>query len=112
MAKLFILYNLKDEVTEEDFENWVNSYKGPFIAGLPAVKGYTLTKVLGAVQMAGGPPGPVESPYQYAAVVNVESLEAYGKDTESKEYKEEFMPQFAQKVKNFLILRSNEVFDG
>ncbi|WP_300460710.1 hypothetical protein [Desulfobacula sp.] len=112
MARLFILYNLKDEVTEEDFESWVNSYKGPFISGLPAVKNYTLTKPVGAVQMAGGPPGPVDSPYQYAAVVNVESLPAYGKDTESEEYQQKFMPQFVQKVKDFLILQSNEVFDG
>ena len=111
MPKLFILYNLKNDVSQEDFEKWVNEFKGPFISGLPAVKRYTLTKVVGAVQAAGGPPGPVESPYQYAAVVDVTSLEDYGKIAESPAYKEEFMPHFAQKVKDFLILRSNEVFD-
>ena len=111
MPKLFILYNLKNDVSQEDFEKWVHEFKGPFIFGLSAVKRYTLTRVAGAVQAAGGPPGPVESPYQYAAVVDVTSLEDYGKNAESAAYKEEFMPQFAQKVKNFLILRSNEVFD-
>ena len=50
MAKQFILYNLKDDVSQDDFEKWVNEFKGPFISGLPAVKRYTLTKVSGAVQ--------------------------------------------------------------
>jgi len=35
-----------------------------------------------------------------------------GKSTEPDEYKKEFMPQFVQKVKDFLILQSDEVFDG
>lgn len=101
MAKQFVLYNLKDEVSDEDFETWVNEFKGPFIAGLPAVKRYTLTKVAGAVQAAGGPPGPVDSPFQYAAVVDLASLEAYGKDTESSDYQTKFMPEFAKKSEGF-----------
>ena len=38
MAKQFILYNLKDDVNEGDFEKWVNEFKGPLISGLSAVK--------------------------------------------------------------------------
>jgi hypothetical protein len=111
MAKQFILYNLKDDVKEEDFEKWVNEYKGPFIIGLSAVKHYTITKVKRAIQAKGGPPGPVDSPYQLAAVVDMTSLEDYAKNAESGPYKEEFMPQFASRVKDFLILQADEFYD-
>ena len=110
MAKQFILYNLKDEVSEEEFEKWVNDYKGPLISGLSAVKSYTLTKVHGAVKAEGGPPGPAESPYRLVAIVDLTSFEDYAKDQQTPAYKDEFMPQFLQKVKNVIILRAEEIF--
>jgi len=95
MAKQFILYNLKDDVKEEDFEKWVNEFKGPLIAGLSAVNRYALTKVGGALKAEGGPPGPAETPYKFVGVVDLTSFEDYAKDQETPAYKEEFMPQFA-----------------
>jgi len=110
MAKLFILYNLKDDVNEEDFDKWVNEFKGPLISGLSAVNNYTLTKVGGAMKAEGGPPGPVESPYRFVGIVDVTSFEDYAKDQETPAYKEEFMPKFMQWVKSVLILRAEELF--
>ena len=112
MAKQFILYNLKDEKTEEDFLKFVNDFKGPFISGLPAVKRYTITSVKMAMQAKGGPPGPVETPYQLAAVVDLTSLADYGKDAQSEAYKKEFMPRFVEWVKDFLILQAEEIYDN
>jgi hypothetical protein len=112
MAKQFILYNLKDDVNEEDFVKFVNEFKGPFISGLPSVKRYTITSVKGAMQAKGGPPGPIETPYKLAAIVDLTSLKAYGKDAESQAYKEEFMPRFAKYVNEFLILRAEELYDN
>jgi hypothetical protein len=111
MAKQLVLYNLKDNVREEDFVKWVRDYKGPLIAGLSSVNRYTLTWVKGAVKADGGPPGAVESPYRLAGIVDVTSLEAYAKDQESPIYKDEFMPLFKKWVKNFLILKAEEFFD-
>ena len=111
MAKQFVLYNLKDDAKEADYIKWVNEFKGPFITGLSAVKRYTLTTVKRAKQAKGGPPGLVESPYKFAAVVEVTSLEDYAKDTETKAYKEEFMPQFANWTKDFLILQADDFYD-
>ena len=110
MAKQFILYNLKDDVSEEDFEKWVNEFKGPLISGLSAVKNYTLTKVGGAIKAEGGPPGPADSPYKLVGVVDLTSFEDYTKDQETPVYKEEFMPQFMQRIKNVIILRAEEIF--
>ena len=110
MAKQFILYNLKDGVSEEEFEKWVNNYKGPFISGLSAVENYTLTKVGGALKTEGGPPGPIESPYKFVGIVNITSFEDYAKDQQIPAYKEEFMPQFLQRIKNVIILKAEEIF--
>ena len=110
MAKQFILYNLKDDVNEEDFEKWVNDFKGPLISNLNAVKNYTLTKVGGAMKAEGGPPGPTDSPYRFVGVVDLTSFEDYAKDQETPAYKEDFMPQFMQRVKNVIILRAEEIF--
>ena len=96
---------------EEDFLKWVNEYKGPFIVGLSAVKRYTLTSVKVALQGKGGPPAPVETPYKLAGIVDLTSIPDYGKDIQSKAYQEEFMPQFVNWVKDFLILQADELWD-
>ena len=44
MAKQIILYNLKDNVTEEDYVKWCESYKGPFLLGLNETCGRRLMK--------------------------------------------------------------------
>jgi len=111
MPKLLIMYNLKDDLKEEDFVKWVHEYKGPFVTGLSAVKGYTLTKVQGAVKSEGGPPGPAEPPYNIVGIVDVTSFEDYAKDQETPAYKEEFSPTMAKWVKNMMILRAGEIFD-
>jgi len=102
---------LKDDVTEEDFIKFVNEYKGPFVTGLSAVKRYTLTTVKRAMQAKGGPPGPVETPYKIAAVVDLTSLEDYAKDQQSQAYQEEFLPKFAKYAKDVLILQADEFYD-
>ena len=112
MAKQFVLYNLKDDLEEEDFIKFVNEFKGPFISDLPAVKRYTITSVKMAMQAKGGPPGPVETPYKLAAIVDLTSLADYGKDAASEAYQKEFMPQFAKWVKDFLILQAEEIYDN
>ena len=70
MPKFLIMYNLKDDLKEEDFVLWVHEFKGPFISGLSAVKSYTLTKAVGAIKAEGGPPGPADPPYTMIGIVD------------------------------------------
>lgn len=58
----------------------------------------------------GGPPGPAESPYRLVGVVDLTSFEDHAKDQATPAYKDEFMPQFLQRVKNVIILRAEEIF--
>ena len=50
MAKQFVLYNLKDNLNDEDFLKFINEFKGPFVSGLSAVNRYTITRVKKAMQ--------------------------------------------------------------
>ena len=110
MPKLLIMYNLKDDLKEEDFVKWVHEYKGPFITGLGSVKHYHLTTVQGAMKSEGGPPAPAESPYKIVGIVDVTSFEDYAKDQETPAYKEEFSPTMNNWVKDLMILRVGDIF--
>ena len=110
MPKLFIMYNLKDDLKEEDFVKWVHEFKGPFISGLSAVKSYTLTKVQDAMKSEGGPRTPAESPYNLVGIVDITGFEDYEKDQETPAYKDGFTPKMDNWVKNMMILRAGEIF--
>ena len=110
MPKLLIMYNLKDDLKEEDFVKWVHEFKGPFISGLSAVKHYHLTRVQGAVKSEGGPPAPAESPYNLVGIVDVTSFEDYAKNQETPAYKEDFQSQMKKWTKNSMILRVDDIF--
>ena len=69
MAKRIILYNLADNMTHEDFKDYVVNEKGHLIDRLPGVKKYELVKITGS--MAG------ESPYQYAGIVHLDSIKEF-----------------------------------
>jgi hypothetical protein len=110
MAKQFILYNLKDDVKEQDFIKWVHEFGGPLISGLSSVKSYALLKTKFALKSEQGPPESTSPPYRIIGVVDLTRLEDFKKDQETKAYKEEFMPQFNKWIKNILILQVEEFY--
>jgi hypothetical protein len=116
MAKAIILYNLRDDVKEEDYVKWCEDYKGPLLLGLPATKSFTLLKIMGAMQ-GNGPegnlPNPAKSPFNYIGILDATSLEDWGKARESQAYKEEFFPQwFSKWVADFYLLGGIELYHG
>ena len=116
MAKEFILYNLRDDVKEEDYVKWCEDYKGPFLLGLPGSKSFTLVKMMGGAQgngQKGNLPNPTKSPFNYIGILDATSLEEWGKSRESKAFKEEFFPQFFSKWgADFYILGGVELYHG
>jgi len=116
MPKEIILYNLKKDVSEEDYVKWCEDFKGPLLLGLSASKNFTLLKMIGG--MAGNPPngqppGPTQSPYKFIGILEISSLEEWKKDTESKSFREEFFPQWVQNwVADFYVLGGVEVYSG
>ena len=79
MAKEIILYNLADNVTDEQYKNFVTKEKGPLLESLSSVKKFELVKVTGA---ATG-----EIPYKYVGILHLNSLdEFYQKDAPSQKF--------------------------
>jgi hypothetical protein len=116
MPKEIILYNLRDDVKEEDYKKWCEEYKGPLLLGLPGSKSFTLLKMMGGMQgngQQGNPPNPTKSPFNLIGILDASSLEDLEKAKGTKAFKEEFFPQwFSKWVADFYVLRGVELYHG
>ncbi len=102
MAKRIILYNLADNVTDEQFKEYVTTDKGPLISSLPSVKKYELVKITGVTAE--------KIPYRYAGIVHVTSIEEFNeKAAKTKEY-QGFLAKFGPMVKDMLMLSGEEIY--
>ena len=80
MAKELILYNLAPHVTDEEFQDYVDNEKGPYIDGLPSVEKYELVRLDSS--RSGTPP------FRYVGIVTIKSLDDFlNIDTKTEEYK-------------------------
>lgn len=115
MAKEIILYNLRDNVREEDYVKWCEDYKGPLLIELPGSKSFTLLRMMGAVQgdgQKGSPPNSVKPPFNYIGILDVTKIEEWGKSRDSEAFKE-FLSQWLLKwVADFYILGGIELYHG
>ena len=116
MAKEIILYNLRNDVKEEDYVKWCETYKGPLLLGLNGAKSFTLLSMKGGMAgdgKKGTPPGPTTPPFKYIGIMDVTSLEDWNKAHETKDFKEDFFPQwFSKWVADFYVLGGVEVYHG
>jgi hypothetical protein len=116
MAKEIILYNLRDDVTEEDYVKWCESYKGPLLLSLEGGKSFTLVKMMGGITgngKEGSAPNQTKPPYQFIGIMDLTSLEEWNKSHDSKAFKDEFFPQwFSKWVADFYVLGGEEVYFG
>jgi hypothetical protein len=100
MAKEIILYNLKPEITDEEYAEYVRSFKGPFIESQPGAKKFTLVEISGSAK------GVI--PYKYVGIVDVTSLDEW-KKTMAGEPFQNFIKEWSQKVSEFHILFGEDV---
>lgn len=116
MAKQIVLYNLRDDVKEEDYIKWAREFKGPLLLGLKSAKSYTLLKMLGGVKgngQKGEAPEKTKSPFNYIAIMDVTSTEEWMKDVASETYQKEFFPKFFSNwAADFYDLAGEEVYYG
>ena len=116
MPKEIILYNLRDNVKEEDYVKWCEDYKGPLLVGLPGSKSFALVKMMGGIQGNGqkvSPPSPAKSPFNYIGILDVSNPDKWEKSKESKAFREEFFAQwFSKWVGDFYILGGIELYYG
>ena len=103
MAKEIILYNLKPEVTDEEYAKYCQEDKGPFLNSLPSCKSFTLVKIMASAKG--------EIPYKYVGIVDATSSADWKRDTETPEF-QKFLAGWVPKVADFHILIGEEVFGG
>lgn len=102
MAKQIILYNLAENVTDEQYREYVISEKGPLLESLSSVQKFELVKITGS---ASG-----ETPYRYVGILHLKSLtEFLQKDAPTQKF-QEFQAKWSQMVSNFHILMGEEVY--
>ena len=98
MAKQFILYNLADHVTDEQYREYVTNEKGPLLDSLSAVKKFELVKTSG------------ESPYRYVGIMHITSMEEFAqKDAPSQAF-QDFMKKWQSMVKDVMMLAGEEIY--
>ena len=102
MAKRIILYNLAENVTDEEFKNYVVTDKGPLIDSLPGVKKYELVKITDAM---GG-----KIPYKYMGIVHVTSLEDFDQKAAKTQKYQDFLKKFRPMVKDLTMLAGEEIY--
>jgi len=102
MGKEIILYNLADNVTDEQYKDYVTREKGPLFDSLPSVKKFELVKIEGAVTG--------EIPYEYVAVVHVNSLDELNQKGKTTQKFQDFLKEWMPMVKNAHILSGEEIY--
>jgi uncharacterized protein (TIGR02118 family) len=90
MVKVFITYNLNDDVTREQYRQWSRTVDQPMASRQPGVLKYEINEIEGA--------GSGESPYDIIEVIDAESLEAWQAVNDQPEMKEA-VEQFFQIAK-------------
>ena len=102
MAKEIILYNLAENVTDEEYLKFVKEEKGPLLDSLPSAKKFELVKIKGA---ATG-----EVPFKYVGILHLKSLEEfYQKDAPSQKF-QDFLKKWQPMTSGFHILFGEEIY--
>jgi hypothetical protein len=102
MAKEIILYNLADNVTDEQYKDFVTKEKGPLLDSLSSVKKFELVKIVGA---ATG-----EIPYSYVGIVHVNSLDEFNQKGKTTQKFQDLMAKLMPMLKNVHILYGEEIY--
>ena len=79
MPTMVVLVNLKEDVTPEAYERWLDERYVPAVLGLPSVDEWRGHRVGGLAGADGEPP------YQYIVAVEINDLEQLGRDMEGEQ---------------------------
>ena len=102
MAKQIILYNLAENVTDEQYQDFVKKEKGPLLDSLPSVKKFELVRIKGA--QTG------EVPYNYVGILDVNSLEEFNEKGATTQKFQDLMVKLQTMLKDPHILYGEEVY--
>jgi len=102
MAKQIILYNLSENVTDEQYQDFVKKEKGPLLDSLPSVKKFELVRIKGA--QTG------EVPYNYVGILHVNSLDEFNEKGATTQKFQDLMVKLQTMLKDPHILYGEEIY--
>jgi hypothetical protein len=102
MAKEIILYNLADNVTDDQYKDFVSKVKGPLLGSLPSVEKFELVKITGSETG--------EVPYRYIGIVHVNSLDEYRQKGKTTQKFQDLMAKLQPMLKVTHILYGEEIY--
>jgi hypothetical protein len=76
--RILVLFNLKDGVTRERYEDWAKTKDIPGVNGLKSVDGFTVHRNTGLLF------GDGEPPYQYFEILDINDMEKFGEEASSE----------------------------
>jgi hypothetical protein len=79
MPTMIVLVNLKEHVTPEEYERWLDERYVPAVLQLPSVDEWRGYRAGGLTEAVGRPP------FQYIVAVEINDLAQLGKDMESEQ---------------------------
>jgi len=102
MAKQIILYNLAPNVTDDEYQDYVTSEKGPLLDSLESVKKYEQVKITGSMT------GMI--PYKYVGIMHLTSLDDFNQKDAPSQKLQDFFAKWMTKVSDFHILFGEEIY--
>ena len=90
MTTIVVLFNLKNDVAIEIYENWAKTTDIPTASSLPSVDKFSVLKAQGLLMSEHS------SPYQYIELLEINDIEQFGKDVST-----EVMQKVAEEFQSF-----------
>ncbi len=102
MPKEIILYNLAENVTDEEYQDYVEKEKGPFLESLPSVDKFELVKI--------GHSAAGAIPYHYVGILHIKNMADFQQRDAPSDAFQDFMAKWRTKVADFHILAGEEIY--
>lgn len=78
MAKVIVLFNLKDGVDRSEYEDWAKASDLPTVRGLDSVADFSVHRASGLLGSDEAPP------YQYIEIIDVSDMARFGEEVASE----------------------------
>ena len=102
MAEEFIIYNLADNVTDEEYLEYVTKEKGPLMESFSSVKKWELFKVTKVV--AG------EFSYEYIGIMHVTDIESFYKNDVPSQKWQDFLKKWQPMTSGANVLSVEQLY--
>jgi REDY-like protein HapK len=78
MTTMIVLFNLRDSVSEADYEAWAKTTDLPIVRGLKSIDSFSVVRTFGVLGSDAKPP------FRYVEIVQINDMNQLGSDASSE----------------------------